>query len=85
MFVIIFLSSTVAEFDEEMKDNNIKSTTHLYHTYKDKFCISKAVSLKLSNPLSKICQICYDKKYKKTTILYLKNNIPLQSIELEKV
>ena len=84
-----------------MEDNNIKSTTRLYHTCKDKFRISKAVSLKLSNPLSKICQKCYNKcnkkiSKKKTTdlvydrmkeqlFLYLMNNIPLQSIEFDKV
>ena len=84
-----------------MKDNNIKSTTRLCHTYKDQFQILKAVSSKLSNPLSKLCQKCHDKYNKemserKTTDLaydrvkeelfhYLKNNIPLQSIELDKV
>ena len=46
MFVIIVLSSTVAEFDEEMKDNNIKSTTHLCHICKEKNRISKTVSSK---------------------------------------
>ena len=55
------LSSTIAEFDEEMKDNNIKSTTRLCHTCKDQFRILKAVSSKLSNPLSRICQKCHDK------------------------
>ena len=84
------LSSTVVEVDEEMKYNNIMSTTRLCHTCKDQFRTSKEVSSKLSNPLRKICQQCYDKcneeiSKKKTTnlaydrmkeklFLYLKNN-----------
>ena len=40
------LFSTVVEVDEEMKDNNIKSTTHLCHICKEKIRISKTVSSK---------------------------------------
>ena len=55
------MSSTVTEVDEELKDNNIKSTCRKCHNCKEQFHISRVVSSKSSNPLSKICQSYYKK------------------------
>ena len=76
----------------------IKSTCRQCHNCKEQFRISKTISSKSSNPLIKICQKIYEKCNKEMTrkkkdlaydcmkeelFIYLKNNIPLQSIELD--
>ena len=95
------MSSTITEVDEELKDNNIKSSNRQCHNCKEQFRISKAVSSKSSIPLSEIWQKKYEKynkeisqkktkdlaydRMKEESFLYLKNNIPLQSIGLDQI
>ena len=95
------MSSTITEVDEELKDNNIKSSNRQCHNCKEQFRISKVVSSKSFNPLNEICQKYYENcnkeilqkknkdlaydRMKEELFLYLKNNIPLQSIELDQI